>query len=273
MPYIANTDSDRAEMLRAAGFSSIGEMWEKAGVHFPYPALEGIPEGRSEYEVLRHLEGLAAKNATELVNFVGGGYYDHIIPTAVDSIISRGEFFTAYTPYQAEASQGTLQAIYEYQTAICRLTGMEVSNASLYDGGTALFEAMMMSVKITGRRQVVISGAVSPIFRRMIDTYCINLDVERIEVPAGQGTDSNLDALCNALSDKTACVIVQYPNFFGGVEDYSGITAAAHANGALAVCSAYPMALSVLKTPGEMDFDIVTGEGQSLGIPLSFGGP
>ena len=273
MPYIANTDSDRAEMLRTAGFSSIAEMWEKAGVRFPYPALEGIPEGRSEYEVLRRLEDLASKNAIDLVNFVGGGYYDHIIPSAVDAIVSRGEFFTAYTPYQAEASQGTLQAIYEYQTAICRLTGMEVSNASLYDGGTALFEAMMMSVKITGRRQVVISGAVSPIFRRMIDTYCINLDVERIEVPAGKGTDSNLDELSKALSDKTACVIVQYPNFFGGVEDYSGIAAAAHANGALAVCAAYPIALSVLKTPGEMDFDIVTGEGQSLGIPLSFGGP
>ena len=273
MPYIANTDSDRAEMLRTAGFSSIGEMWEQAGIRFPYPALDGIPEGKSEYEVFRHLEELSAKNASHLVNFVGGGYYDHIIPAAVDSITSRGEFFTAYTPYQAEASQGTLQSIYEYQTAICRLTGMDVSNASLYDGGTALFEAMMMSVKITGRRQVVISGAVSPIFRRMIDTYCINLDVERVEVPAGQGTDSNLDELAKALSDKTACVIVQYPNFFGGVEDYSGITAAAHANGALAVCSAYPVALSVLKTPGEMDFDIVTGEGQSLGIPLSFGGP
>ncbi|OQA86983.1 MAG: putative glycine dehydrogenase (decarboxylating) subunit 1 [Lentisphaerae bacterium ADurb.Bin242] len=273
MPYIANTDSDRAEMLRAAGFSGIGEMWEKAGVKFPYPALGEIPEGRSEYEVLKHLEHLASRNATRLVNFVGGGYYDHIIPSAVDSIISRGEFYTAYTPYQPEASQGTLQAIYEYQTAICRLTGMEVSNASLYDGGTALFEAMMMSVKSTGRRQVVISGAVSPIFRRMIDCYCINLDVERIEVPAGTGTDSNLENLGKALSGKTACVIVQYPNFFGGIEDYSGIAAAAHANGALAVCSAYPVALSVLKTPGEMDFDIVTGEGQSLGIPLSFGGP
>ena len=273
MPYIANTDSDRAEMLRAAGFSSIDEMWEKAGVHFPAPALNGIPEGRSEYEVFRHLQELSAKNAAGLINFVGGGYYDHIIPSAVDAITSRGEFFTAYTPYQAEASQGTLQAIYEYQTAICRLTGMEVSNASLYDGGTALFEAMMMAVKITGRRQVVISGAVSPIFRRMIGTYCSNLDVELIEVAAGAGTDSNLSELGQALSDQTACVIVQYPNFFGGVEDLSGITAAAHANGALAVCSTYPIALSVLKTPGEMDFDIVTGEGQSLGIPLSFGGP
>ena len=162
VPYIANTESDRAEMLKAAGFSSLEDMWEKAGVRFPYPALEGIPEGKSEYEVVRHLEHLANMNATDLINFVGGGYYDHVIPSVVDSIVSRGEFYTAYTPYQPEASQGTLQAIYEYQTAMCRLTGMEVSNASLYDGGTALFEAVMMSVKITGRRQVVISGAVSP---------------------------------------------------------------------------------------------------------------
>ena len=273
MPYIANTESDRAEMLKAAGFSSLEDMWEKAGVRFPYPALSGIPEGRSEYEVVKHLEHLADMNATHLINFVGGGYYDHVIPSVVDSIVSRGEFYTAYTPYQPEASQGTLQAIYEYQTAMCRLTGMEVSNASLYDGGTALFEAMMMSVKITGRRKVVISGAVSPIFRRMIECYCINLDVERREVPAGSGTDSNLENLKRAVDENTACVIVQYPNFFGEIEDLSSVVAAAHANGALAVCSTYPVALSVLKTPGEMGFDIVTGEGQSLGIPLSFGGP
>ena len=209
VPYIANTESDRAEMLKAAGFSSLEDMWEKAGVRFPYPALEGIPEGKSEYEVVRHLEHLANMNATDLINFVGGGYYDHVIPSVVDSIVSRGEFYTAYTPYQPEASQGTLQAIYEYQTAMCRLTGMEVSNASLYDGGTALFEAMMMSVKITGRRQVVISGAVSPIFRRMIECYCSNLDVERVEVGAGAGTDSNLENLKRAVNENTACVIVQ----------------------------------------------------------------
>lgn len=273
MPYIANTAEDKAEMLRVAGFASVEDMWEKAGIKFPAPALDAIPEGRSEYEVMKHMRDLAAKNATDLVNFVGGGYYDHIIPAAVDEIISRGEFYTAYTPYQPEASQGTLQAIYEYQTAICTLTGMPVSNASLYDGGTALFEAMMMSVKITGRRQIVISGAVSPIFRKMIDCYCMNLDIELVEVASGKGTDSNLDELKKAISDKTACVMVQYPNFFGEVEDLSSVVEAAHAKEALAVCSTYPVALGVLKTPGEMGFDIVSGEGQSLGIPLSFGGP
>ena len=273
MPYIPNTDADRAEMLAAAGFESIGDMWARAGVNFPAPSLDGIPGGKSEFEVMSYLSSLAEKNATHLINFVGGGYYDHIIPAAADAISSRGEFYTAYTPYQPEASQGTLQAIYEYQTAICRLTGMEVSNASLYDGGTALFEAMMMAAHITGRRQVLISAAVSPIFRRMIECYCRNLDLERIEIPDGSGTDSNLDAVVAAITDSTACVIVQYPNFFGEVEELSGLAAAAQAKGALAVCSAYPVALGCLKTPGEMGFDIVTGEGQSLGIPLSFGGP
>jgi len=273
MPYIPNTDADRREMLAAAGFASIADMWERAGVKFSPPKLDGIPEGKSEFEVMSYLSGLAEKNATHLINFVGGGYYDHIIPAAADAIAARGEFYTAYTPYQPEASQGTLQAIYEYQTAICRLTGMEVSNASLYDGGTALFEAMMMAARVTGRRQVVISAAVSPIFRCMIECYCRNLDLERIEIPEGAGTDSALDSLIAAVTDSTACVIVQYPNFFGEVEDLTGVAAAAQAKGALAICSAYPVALGCLKTPGEMGFDVVTGEGQSLGIPLSFGGP
>jgi glycine dehydrogenase subunit 1 len=260
-------------MLASAGFKSFDDMWTKAGIKFPKPALEEVPQGISEYEVTRRLQALASKNATSLVNFVGGGYYDHLIPAAVDEVISRGEFYTAYTPYQPEASQGTLQAIYEYQTAICRLTGMDVSNASLYDGGTALFEAMMMAIRITGRRQAVISGAVSPIFRKMIQCYSMNLDVELIEVPEGEGTTSNIKRLVEAVGDKTACVIAQYPNFFGELEDWSEATAAIQHKKALSICSCYPVALALASTPGEMGFDIVTGEGQSLGIPLSFGGP
>lgn len=273
MPYIPNTDADRAEMLAAAGFSDIADMWAKAGVRFPYPKLSGIPAGKSELEVMNHLSRLAEMNATHLVDFLGAGYYDHFIPAAADALASRGEFYTAYTPYQPEASQGTLQAIYEYQTAICRLTGMDVSNASLYDGGTALFEAMMMACRTTGRRQAVISRAVSPIFRRMIECYCRNLDVELLEIAEGAGTDSDLHALASAVSEKTACLIVQYPNFFGEIEDFSDTVRAAQAKGALAICSCYPIALSLCRTPGEMGFDIVAGEGQSLGIPLEFGGP
>ncbi len=259
-------------MLRTAGFSSVEEMWEKAGIKYPRPALDSIPSGKSEYEVMCRMQKLASKNAAHLTAFIGCGYYDHIIPAAVTELLGRSEFYTAYTPYQPEASQGTLQAIFEYQSAICRLTGMQVSNASLYDGGTALFEAMMMSVRITRRRQAVISGAVSPIFRKMIECYTSNLDVELIEVPA-DGTGSSHQALIDAVTDKTACLIVQSPNVFGTIEDWTKTIEAIHAKGALAVCSTYPIALALVKTPGEMGFDIVTGEGQSLGIPLSFGGP
>lgn len=272
MPYIANTDSERREMLKTAGFGSIDEMWEKAGISFPAPSLENLPGGKSEYEVMLHLQKLARRNSSYLVNFVGSGYYDHLIPAAVNEITSRSEFYTAYTPYQPEASQGTLQAIYEYQSSICRLTSMPVANASLYDGGTALFEAMMMAVRITSRRQAVISGAVSPIFREMLRCYSSNLDIELLEVPADE-TSSAQEKLIETVSDKTACVIVQYPNVFGTVESWEKTIEKIHQKKALAVCSTYPLSLAILRPPGEMGFDIVTGEGQSLGIPLSFGGP
>ena len=271
MPYIANTDSDREEMLKAIGCISFEDMWEKAEVTEPYPEIN-VPHGRSEFEVSSIAQKLAAKNAAELINFLGVGYYDHLIPAAVGEITSRSEFYTAYTPYQPEASQGTLQAIFEYQTAICRLTGMPVSNASLYDGGTALFEAMMLAIRTTRKKKAIISRAVSPIFRKMIHCYSDNLEVELIEIPAGE-TDSAQQALLEAIDDKTACVIVQFPNVFGAIEDWTDIVETIHEKRALAVCSVYPTALALLKTPGEMGFDIVTAEAQCLGIPLSFGGP
>ena len=271
MPYIANTESQQREMLRTVGCDSFEGLWKLAGIPLPVPPLN-LPEGLSEFEVTRKLRSLAEKNAVSLVNFLGAGYYDHIIPAAVGEITGRSEFYTAYTPYQAEASQGTLQAIYEYQSMICRLTGMPVANASMYDGGTAFFEAMMLAVHATGKRRAVVSEAVSPIFRTMLHTYCRNLDVELVEVPAGV-SDSNIGKILENVNSETACVMVQYPNFFGSVEDWSALTAAVHERKALAVCSAYPMALAVLTPPGEMGFDIVTGEGQSLGLPLSFGGP
>lgn len=272
MPYIANTGDDIREMFQTVGCDSFDAMWKMAHITVPPPELANIQPGLSEYEVTRRLKTLAEKNATELVNFLGAGYYDHIIPAAVGEITGRSEFYTAYTPYQPEASQGTLQAIFEYQSVICRLTGMPVANASLYDGGTALFEAMMMAARITKRRQAVISEAVSPIFRKMIECYSNNLDIELIQVPAGID-DSAKDRLMAAVSADTACVIVQYPNVFGAIEDWKDVVADVHAKGALAVCSCYPIALALLTPPGEMGFDIVTGEGQSMGIPLSFGGP
>jgi glycine cleavage system P protein (glycine dehydrogenase) subunit 1 len=272
MPYIANTDNDRQIMLETIGCADFDEMWRNSDVHFPACNLSDIPKGKSEFEVVKYLRELASRNAVDLVSFLGAGYYDHLIPAAVEEITGRSEFYTAYTPYQPEASQGTLQAIYEYQSMICRLTGMPVSNASMYDGGTALFEAMMMSCRITRRRQVVISEAVSPIFRTMIDSYSSNLDVELIVVPAGDA-DSNQLELSRAVTKDTACVIVQYPNAFGTVEAWHDFNQVIHKHKALSVCSCYPIALSLLTTPGEMGFDIVTGEGQSMGIPLSFGGP
>ncbi len=272
MPYIPNTDSDRSEMLEAAGFSGIEEMWNAAGIKSPYPEFKNIPAGKSEYEVGCGLRHLASQNASELVNFLGSGYYDHLIPAAVPAICARSEFYTAYTPYQPEASQGTLQAIYEFQSAMCRLTSMHCSNASLYDGGTALFEAMMLAVRDTRKRRAVISGAVSPIFREMIRCYSTNLDVELVEVPP-KISSSAQEKLVDAVNDETACVIVQYPNVFGSLEEWSETVDATHEKKALAVCSTYPVSLALVKPPGEMGFDIVTGEGQSLGIPLSFGGP
>jgi len=272
MPYIPLTETERGEMLATIGVRNMDELWSRAIGDEPAPALDKLAPGRSEYEVTRYLAGLAKRNATDLVCFVGSGFYDHFIPAAVDEVISRGEFYTSYTPYQPEASQGTLQAIYEYQSAICRLTGMEVANASMYDGGTALFEAMMMATRLTRRRRAVLDSSVSPIYREMIRCYCSNLDVELVVAPQG-ATRCDHEALAAMLTEDTACVMVQYPNVFGAVEDWQWLTELAASKKIISVCSAYPIALGLLKTPGDLGFDIVTGEGQSMGIPLSFGGP
>jgi len=222
--------------------------------------------------VIEHMHELASKNATDLTNFVGGGFYDHYIPAAVDAITSRPEFYTAYTPYQPESSQGWLQSIYEFQTAICELTALDASNASLYDGGTALYEAAMMAIRVTGRNKIIMDSGVSLIYRTMLYTYTSNLNIEFVETPVIHGQSSR-DEIYKHIDDKTAAVIVQNPNVFGAIDDHSDIIKKAHSFGALAIMSVYPLSLGLLKTPGEMGADIATGEGQSLGIPLSFGGP
>lgn len=274
MPYIANTDADRREMLAAIGTPTMDELWRRAGVDSPAPALTHIPPGRSELEVCEHLAELAGRNAHDLVCFLGLGVYDHFIPAVVGEITGRGEFYTAYTPYQPEASQGTLQAMYEFQSSICRLTGMECANASLYDGGTALFEGIMMALRVSKKPRVVIAGTLSPIYLEMIRCYSRNLEIEMVTTAApADGTMTDLAALIDQLDDRTACVAVQYPNVFGSTDDYRPLLAAAQAKGILTVCSAYPVALSLLASPGELGFDIVTGEGQSLGVPMAFGGP
>lgn len=271
MNYISNTPEQRKEMLAACGVASVDELFadiptDLRPVHFSLPA------GRSEFDVYRHLEGLANRNYSHLVSFLGGGFYDHYIPAAVDALSSRSEFYTAYTPYQPELSQGTLQAFYEYQTDICRLTGMDASNASVYDGGTALHEACQMALSITGRNRIVIDGGVSPIYRKMIYTYAANLNIDFTEIPVSHG-QSDREAVFAAIDDSTAGVILQNPNFFGVIDDHSDIAAKCKERGVITVQSVNPVAMALIKTPGECGIDIATGEGQPLGNPLSFGGP
>jgi glycine dehydrogenase subunit 1 len=269
--YCPNTPEEVREMLAAMGASSIDDLFRPIPPGLRARSFD-LPAGMSEFEMLHRFEHLAGKNAQHLSHFVGGGYYDHLIPAVVDHLSGRAEFYTAYTPYQPECSQGTLQALFEYQTAICRLTGMEVSNASLYDGGTALAEAAMMALRITGRNRLVIDGSVNPFHREIVRTYLANLDVELVEIGPKLGMEDDL-RLRAAIDDTTAAVLVQNPNFFGSVSDFRRLAADAHAAGALLAVSAYPVAMGLVESPGAMGADIVVGDGQSLGNPLSFGGP
>ncbi len=270
MPFIANTPEQQKEMLADIGLS-MKDLFADIPPELMHESFN-LPAGLTEQQVRTHLADLAGKNHIDLTLFLGGGFYDHFIPSAVYSIISRSEFYTAYTPYQPELSQGTLQAIYEYQSAICRLTDMEASNASLYDGGTAMYEAMMMALRITGRNKVIIDDSVNPIYRVMIHSYTRNLKIDLEETHCTDGL-ANREEIFDLLDDKTAAVILQNPNFFGCIEDFTDIAEAAHEKGALLIVSCYPISLGILKTPGAMGADIVTGEGQSLGMPMSFGGP
>jgi glycine dehydrogenase subunit 1 len=271
MSYIATTENQQKEMLAACNVSSVDELFADIPQNLR-PKSFNLPRGRSEFEIYSYFEKLADQNYSHLTNFLGGGFYDHFIPAAVDAIASRSEFYTAYTPYQPEISQGTLQAIYEYQTDICRLCGLDISNASLYDGGTALYEACQMAIHATGRRKVIMDCGVNPIYRKMIYSYAANLSIEFVEIPLAHGQIER-SRVFSALDDRTAAVIIQNPNFFGAIDDHSDIVEKAHTLGIIAIQSVYPIAMALLKTPGEQGFDIATGEGQSLGIPLSFGGP
>ncbi|HEY6838364.1 MAG TPA: aminomethyl-transferring glycine dehydrogenase subunit GcvPA [Geobacteraceae bacterium] len=269
--YCPNTPAEVREMLAAIGVASVDDLFSPIPADLRARSFE-LPEGMSEFELLARMKSLAAKNAQALTHFIGGGYYDHVIPAAVDHLSGRAEFYTAYTPYQPECSQGTLQALFEYQTAICRLTGMEVSNASLYDGGSAFAEAAMMALRVTGRSRLVIDGCVSPFARQIVRTYLANQNVEIVEIPPRDG-EPDRAGLIAALGTESAALMVQNPTFFGSVHDLSELAAAAHAVGALLVASVYPVSLGLVKSPGEMGVDIVVGDGQSLGNPLSFGGP
>ncbi|MHC4927103.1 MAG: aminomethyl-transferring glycine dehydrogenase subunit GcvPA [Planctomycetota bacterium] len=270
MPFISNTDEQRAAMLADIGLTA-EDLFADVPDDLQCTGLD-MPAGMGEQEVRNRLAAIAGKNYIHLTNFIGGGFYDHFIPSAVYAMMGRSEFYTAYTPYQPETSQGTLQAIYEFQSMICRLTELEASNASMYDGGTALYEAMMMALRITRRNKVIIDDSVNPIYRVMIHSYSRNLKIDLEETANHEGL-ANREAILSALDDETGAVIVQNPNFFGCIDDLTDLAAAAHEKGALLIVSCYPLSLGILKTPGAMGADIVTGEGQSLGLPMSFGGP
>lgn len=271
MSYIPHTKEEVEEMLKVIGVSSIEELFKDIGLALR-PKSFNLPQGKSEFEVKEELERLSLKNKASVINFVGGGFYDHYIPSVVDALAGRSEFYTSYTPYQPECSQGILQAIYEYQTAICLLTGMDVSNASLYDGGTALFEAVMMSLRITERNKIIIDGGINPIYKNMLFSHTANLPIDLIKISPHIG-QTKREEVYRHLDEETAAVVLQNPNFFGTIDDHSDIVERAHSLGALVIESVYPISLGLIKAPGSMGVDIVTGEGQSLGIPLSFGGP
>ncbi|MFH1913938.1 MAG: aminomethyl-transferring glycine dehydrogenase subunit GcvPA [Pseudomonadota bacterium] len=271
MPYVPHTEDEVREMLATIGVASIDDLFAEISAEMR-PASFDIPEGLSEMEVLARLEALAGKNAIDRTSFLGAGFYDHYIPAAVDALTMRGEFYTAYTPYQPEASQGTLQAIFEYQTAVTRLLGMECANASVYDGGTALYEALMMAVRKTRRRKIIVSEGLNPIYRVMLGSYTSNLDLDLVTVPHKNG-QTDMAGLKAAIDDDTAAVLVQNPNFFGSINDFTDLFATAREKKAVSVISAYPVLQALLKTPGAMGADVAVAEGQSLGLPLSFGGP
>ncbi|MBF0593824.1 MAG: aminomethyl-transferring glycine dehydrogenase subunit GcvPA [Candidatus Omnitrophica bacterium] len=258
-------------MLDVIGARSIDELFVDIQPRHA-PKSFNLPEGLSEYEVVRKLNDLSLKNMIGPLPFIGGGYYDHYVPAACQALISRGEFYTAYTPYQPECSQGTLQALFEFQSSMCTLTGMDVANASLYEGGTALYEAMMMALRITGRNRVVIDSGVSPIYRKLLKSYTHSLNIEFVETPVTHG-QADRTLILKGLDNKTAALVLQNPNFFGAIDDHTDLVEKAHAAGALVIESVYPVSLGLLKTPAEMGADIVTGEGQSLGLSLNFGGP
>jgi glycine dehydrogenase subunit 1 len=276
MRYIPHTEEDVARMLERIGVGSVEDLFVEVPEAVRLKRPLDLPEPLSESELLRELQGLAAQNATVNTHssFLGGGAYNHFSPAVVDHLISRSEFYTAYTPYQPEISQGTLQAIFEFQSLICQLTGMDAANASMYDGASACAEAVLMSVRMTRRKKVLLSKALNPRYRQTVATYCSYLGLQLEEVPVAADGRTDKAALAAGLDKETAAVILGYPNYFGVIEDLGAAADAAHGQGALLVTAvAEPVALGLLKSPGELGADIVVGEGQGFGLPLSYGGP
>jgi glycine dehydrogenase subunit 1 len=275
MPYFYNTAADQQAMLAAIGESSVEHLFDLVPEAFRLKRPLDLPPALSELELAQHIESLAAKNAHigQKVCFLGGGAYDHFVPAVVDAIAGRGEFYTSYTPYQPEVAQGNLQVMFEYQTLICQLTGMDVSNASLYDGGSAAAEAVLLALSVTGRhKRVVVPASVHPQYREILRTYfeCLGAELVTVPTPGGMAVPADV---AKAVDQDTACVLVQHPNFFGCLEDVESLAKIAHDAGALLVQSFDPISVGLLKRPGDLGADVAVAEGQSLGTPLLYGGP
>jgi glycine dehydrogenase subunit 1 len=268
--FTPHTENEVKEMLEVIGVKKVDDLFNDISKELR-PKSFSLPSGKTEYEVKEIFETLANKNKN-LILFAGAGYYDHFVPAAIDAITSRAEFYTAYTPYQPEASQGTLQAIFEYQTAISRLTGLPYSNASLYDGGTALYEAIAMAVRTNARQRILIDAGVNPIFVNIVKTYIINLSLN-IEIIDLKDFHCDKETMKSKLDESISCIVVQNPNFFGFIDDYEELFKIAKEKNICCISVFNPVSLSILKTPGEMCADIAVAEGQSLGMDLCFGGP
>jgi glycine dehydrogenase subunit 1 len=271
MSYLSLTDADRDAMLATIGVATVEELFRDIPAGVRFPGELDVPPALTEAELQRHLEELAAKNTVDEICFLGGGIYDHHVPAVVDAVLQRGEFLTAYTPYQPEMSQGVLQAVFEYQTAICELTGMDVSNASGYDGTTVAADACYVAKHVTGRSRIVITEATNPQVRQVVKTYAPGFGLEVVEVPHEGGVTD--PAAVRAAAQDAAAVIFQTPNFFGCLEEAPELAAAANDAGAMAVAHVDPISLGVLEAPGNYGCAMAIGEGQPAGNAMSYGGP
>jgi glycine dehydrogenase subunit 1 len=273
--YIPNSPDERADMLEQIGVASTEKLFESIPRNLRLREHLKVPGAMSELELLKRFEDIGTRNqAAQRISFLGGGAYSHYTPTIVDHLISRSEFFTAYTPYQPEISQGTLQAIFEFQTLVCQLTGMDIANASMYDGSTAMAEAVLMAERVTRRSKVIVSSAIHPQYLEVAHTYVQHAGIDLRHALYCTELGTTLPESLSALDENTAAVVVQSPNFFGCIEDVSALAEKAHNAGALlVVVVTEAMSLGLLRSPGACGADIVVAEGQSFGVPLSYGGP
>ncbi len=275
MPYTPHTPDEIREMLATIGVAEVDDLFRRLPDELKLTGGLDLPDSLSEEEVRQTMAGFAERNCSQaqLTSFLGGGVYDSIIPAAIDALVGRSEFLTAYTPYQPEVAQGGLQAIYEWQTFICRLTGLDVANASMYDGASALGEALLLAAAQTRRRKVVVPATLNPRYRRVVGTMLRGLAIEVLEAPATAAGTLDPESLRGLATDEIAAVVIQNPNYLGCIEPVTELAGAATANGALLIAAVNPVSLSLVKSPGEYGAHVAVGEAQPLGIPACWGGP